>query len=403
MGNQIQTHKTMKIAHFSDLHYCAKHLRWVDAAFAHAIAHAKEHGAEMAVISGDSFDAAISLHEPAVNAFIRRVKELADSMPVLVLQGTHSHDRPGSLAPLRAIGGNILVAEHICQAALMHGGWMISEGHAFLPDDVPGALALFSCLPSVNKGGVAAALGADVAGEKTGDVVRDLCASWAPANEAARTLYLPTIMVSHGTVNGCITETARAMISPDHEFTAPTLFSAGTTATMLGHIHAHQGWEDAGRLIAYPGSITKMIYGHKGQTGYLLWDVGPVSAAYDHIPCPSREMIEVEFPGMPDMEVLAENAFACDGAYVRVRCSVDEEHRASVDRDAIQALFSAAEEVKIEVRVNPVQRQRAAGISQETTLASKLVKWCEFTNTDPAPLLDRLDKLQAPVGGRWQP
>ena len=109
----------MRIAHFSDLHYCAKHLRWVDAAFGFAIAHAKKNGAEVAVISGDSFDAAISLHEPAVTAFIRRVKELAESMPVLILQGTHSHDRPGCLAPLRALGGNVLVAEHICQAALL--------------------------------------------------------------------------------------------------------------------------------------------------------------------------------------------------------------------------------------------------------------------------------------------
>ncbi len=385
----------MKLAHFSDLHYCAKYLRWVDAAFAHAIEHAKANGAEAAVISGDSFDAAISLHEPAVNAFIRRVKDLADHMPVLILQGTHSHDRPGSLAPLRALGGNIVVAEHICQVALMSGGWMISEGHAFKPEDTPSALALFSCLPSVNKGGVAAALGCEMAVEKTGDVVRDLCMSWAPSNDRARMLRTPTILVSHGTVNGCVTETARAMVSPDHEFTAHALFAAGASATMLGHIHAHQGWEDAGRRVAYPGSITKLIYGHKGQTGYLLWDVGPTTASYEHVACPSREMIELEFPGAPDMDALNIAAQQAESAYVRIRCSVDEEHRASVDRDLIFAMFTAAEEVKLEVRINPVQRQRAAGIGAEATLAEKVKRWCEITETDAAPLLDRLAVLQA--------
>jgi len=386
----------MRLAHFSDLHYCAKHLRWVDAAFAHAIEHAKANGADAAVISGDSFDAAISLHEPAVNAFIRRVKDIADCMPVLILQGTHSHDRPGSLAPLRALGDNIVVAEHICQVALTDSGWVISEGHTFDVDSATlrRARAVFSCLPSVNKGGVAAALGCEMAAEKTGDVVRDLCLSWAPANDKARISGIPTIMVSHGTVNGCVTETARAMVSPDHEFTAHALFSAGATATMLGHIHAHQGWEDGGHIIAYPGSITKLIYGHKGQTGYLLWDVGPVSAAYDHVPCPSREMIELEFPGMPDMDEIERISYMASGAYVRVRCSVDEEHRASIDRNGIMALLAAAEEIKLEVRINPVQRQRAAGIGAESTLAEKIKRWCEITDTDATPLLDRLSTIQ---------
>ncbi len=385
----------MLIAHFSDLHYSAKHLRWVDAAFKFAIEHAIAHGADVAVISGDSFDAAISLHEPAVNAFIRRVRELSDHMPVLVLQGTHSHDRPGSLAPLRALNSNILVAEHICQAALTADGWRISEGHAFAQEHFTLPVhALFSCLPSVNKGGVAAALGTDLAGEKTGDVVRDLCASWAQINEAARMMRIPTVLVSHGTVNGCITETARAMVSPDHEFSESALFSAETSAVMLGHIHAHQGWQCAGRRIAYPGSITKLIYGHKGDTGYLLWAIGPTNAEYEHIACPSRQMIEVEFPGLPDMDALNIEAQTCQGAYVRIRCSVDEEHRASVDRDLILAMFVEAEQVKLEVHVNPVQRQRAAGIGSAPTLAEKIVRWCEITDTDAAPLLDRLDVLQ---------
>lgn len=385
---------SLKIAHMSDLHYCGKHEKWVDLAFSYAISDAISKRADVAVISGDSFDSAINLHEPAVNKFFSRIKTLSDHIPTLILSGTHSHDRPGSLAPLRALGGSIVVAEHICQVALMPGGWMISEGHAFKPEDVPSALALFSCLPSVNKGGVAAALGCEMAAEKTGDVVRDLCMSWAPSNERARMLRTPTILVSHGTVNGCVTETARAMVSPDHEFTAHALFSAGASATMLGHIHAHQGWEDAGRRIAYPGSITKLIYGHKGQTGYLIWDVGPTTASYEHVDCPSREMIEIEFPGAPDMDALNIAAQQAGGAYVRIRCSVDEEHRASVDRDVILAMFTAAEEVKLEVRINPVQRQRAAGIGAEATLAEKVKRWCEITDTDAAPLLDRLAVLQ---------
>lgn len=389
----------IRIAHFADLHYCAKHLRWVDKAFDFAIQHAISNGAQAAVISGDSFDSAINLHEPAVTAFFRRVKQLAEAMPVLILQGTASHDRPGSLSPLRALGSRVLVSDSIHQAALTGDGWVLSESHTFGPaDGVYGvAHALFSCLPSINKGGIAAVLGVEHAAEAAGQAVLDLCRSWAPANDRARQLRVPTILVSHGTVNGCVTETARAMVSPDHEFTTGALFGAGASATMLGHIHAHQYWHDADmrHAIAYTGSLTKMIYGHKGATGYLLWDVSNDGATFEHIPCPSREMIECEFDGPPDMDNLAGAAQGADGAYVRIRYSIDEEHRGSVDQDAIRALFAAAEEVKIEARVNPIQRVRAAGISQAPTLAQKLAGWCNTTDTEPEPLLDRLRLLES--------
>lgn len=385
----------IKIAHLADIHYCAKHLRWVDRAMDHAVGHAIEQGAECAVISGDSFDAAINLHEPAVTAFFAQMRRLAERMPVLVLQGTFSHDRPGALSPLRALGPDVFVADRIQQVALSGGTWHPVSSSADLPAT---AQALFSCLPSINKGAIAASLGVEQAAEQAGEIVLALCRAWAPTNERARGLGVPTITVSHGTVNGCVTETARAMVSPDHEFTAPALFASGASAIMLGHIHAHQSWQDGLRQIAYPGSLTKMIYGHKGDTGYLLWVVNSDMANFVHIPCPSREMIEAEFDGPPDMDVLATAAAAAEGAYVRIRYSVDEEHRHAVDRDAILALFSTAEEVKIEASVNPVQRVRAAGISQAPTLADRLVHWCRTTDTNPVPLMERLDRLMAGGG-----
>ena len=213
------------IAHLSDLHFCARHLTWVSKAMDHAIDHAIEHGAQCAVISGDALDAAINLHEPAVSALFARVRRLANRMPVLILQGTPSHDRPGSLAPLRALGPRVLVVERICQAALVNGeAWQVSEGHAF--DAAPEGDTLFSCLPSVNKAAVAAVAGVDRAAEQAGDAVLALCQAWAALNEHARAAGVPTVLVSHGTVNGCVTETARAMVSPDHEFTTGALFAA---------------------------------------------------------------------------------------------------------------------------------------------------------------------------------
>src|SRR5262245_53837343 len=109
----------MKIAHFSDLHYGDGHLAEADRCFAHAIARAVELGVAAAVISGDATDHALPLHHPAAERLARRVRELADHCPVLMLQGTYSHEPPGSLSILRLLGARhaVHVAERIQQVA----------------------------------------------------------------------------------------------------------------------------------------------------------------------------------------------------------------------------------------------------------------------------------------------
>lgn len=389
---------TTKVLHLSDLHYCGKHLAQVDAAVAHAIDEGIAANCRVAILSGDQFDTAVSLHEPAVDAFFHRIRLLADVMPVLVLQGTFSHDRPGSLAPLRKVGGKhpIYVAERITQVALNNWGqWIDAARYAF--DDIPkGAQLIVSCLPSINKGAVAAAVGAENVGEKAGEMVTAVCRGWAGSNLAARAAGIPTVLVTHGTVNGAITETAHAMVSKDHEFTSGALFGAETSAVMVGHIHRRQQWEHQGRRIAYPGSITKLIHGHCGDNGALLWEVRADSADFRAIDTPSRRMIELAYPGLPDMADLERAAADCAGAYIRIRYSVDEEYRASVDRAAITSMLTSAgaAEVKLEGRVNPITRVRAAGISQARSLADQLGLWCSVTNTAPEPLLERLALME---------
>ena len=93
----------MKIIHIADIHYCPKHLKWVDKAFRFAVDYSIEQEADVAVIAGDSFDSSMGIHEPAVAACITQMIRMATHMPVLVLQGTHSHDRPGCLDVLKEI------------------------------------------------------------------------------------------------------------------------------------------------------------------------------------------------------------------------------------------------------------------------------------------------------------
>ena len=182
----------------------------------------------------------------------------------------------------------------------------------------------------------------------------------------------------------------------DHEFTTGSLFGAGAQAFLLGHIHKHQSWEEDGRVVAYAGSIGRLHYGEEGAKGFLIWDVGAGSVGFELIATPAKRTVEISFDGMPKLEELQQIARTNDvtGAFVRVRWTMPEEDRHEVDRSAIQGIFGAAAEVKLEGRVIPVVRTRAAGISQEASIAAKIAIWARLTEAKAEPLLGCLEALQ---------
>jgi len=393
----------IRIAHFSDLHYGPKNLAEADRCFGHAIDQAIQLNAQAAVISGDATDHAMDLHAPAVARLAAQVRRLADHCPVLMLQGTYSHEPPGTLAIFRLLGGRyaVHVADRIQQVGLTADrGWAASEGWRF--DSIPaGLLALFTCVPTVNKAVVAAVVGAGAAAQAVGEQLADLLQGFAPIHRAARALGMPTIGVSHGTVFGCVSEHGVPMAGFDHEFTTGSLFAAEAQAFLLGHIHRHQSWQfdgAAGRqCIAYPGSIGRFHYGEDGAKGFLLWDVDADAAQFTLEPTPARRTIDIVFEGKPDLDALREAAaqqnFA--GAFVRVRWTVAEEDRHEVDRAALQRLLEGAAQAKLEGRIVPVVRTRAAGISRIGSLEDKVHIWAQATQADATPLLACLARLAA--------
>jgi exonuclease SbcD len=387
----------MLIAQFSDLHYATSTLAEVDRCFGFAIERAIEARVDAAVISGDATDHALELHAPAVRALAQRVQQLAGHCPVLLLQGTYSHEPPGTLDLFRLLsaGHPIHVADRIEQVALTRAGdWVASSGWRFdsLPEE---GGVVFSSLPSLNKADVATAIDAANAAEAMGEAIASLLGGWGVVNRQARSAGLPTVAVSHGTVLGCLTEHGVPMAGLDHEFTTSSLFSAEVSAFMLGHIHKHQVWREGTRLVAYPGSIGRLHYGEEGDKGFILWSVDANGASLDFVPTPARRMIHLDFDGKPDMDAVRTAAVEAQGAYVRVRWCVPEEEGGTVDRAAIVAEFGGAAAVKLEGRVVPVVRSRAEGISREHSLPEKVRRWAEATGVEVGGLLARLERMEA--------
>lgn len=386
----------LKILHASDLHYSPGNLVEADRCFGHAVEQAIAQNVAVAMITGDSTDHALDGHSPALLALAKRIKQLADHCPVFLLQGTFSHEPVGLLKMLEMIGARhpIIVSDKIGMIGLSEGKWLEYDPTY---TDVKYDLVITS-VPTVNKAELALVVGADNASVEMGNHIAALLGLFGPANAALRRRGIPTVLASHGTVDGSLNENGVPMAGLDHEFSIGALFSANTCATMLGHIHMHQQWtrEHDGRTqrIAYPGSIGRYHYGELGEKYCLIWEVSADTADFTPVQTPSKRMIEIAFEGVPNLEQLATVADQCRGAFVRVRYSVDEEFVKTVDRQAIKQILGTAAEVKIEGEVLTIQRQRCAGISTLTSVEQRFMKWCEFTNTPTDGLAERLAMLQ---------
>lgn len=392
----------MKIAQMSDLHYCAKNLVESDRCFGASVTEAILAGVDAAIITGDSTDHAMDAHAPAVIALARQLKRLADHCPVLMLQGTFSHEPPGLLRMFELIGAchPITIADRIASFGLEEGSFEpIVAGKDY-------RLAVHA-LPTLNKADIAALTPQAVgeAGRQVGDLISQILDAFACANRSLLKQGVPTMVISHGTVLNCLTEHGVPMAGTDHEFALGTLFSAEADVVALGHIHKHQVWRNqdaqvSGRrkIVAYAGSIGRFHHGEEGDKVWIEWDMTSGDPGFAAHPTPSRRTVDLFFDGPPDMEKIRELSASLAGLFVRVRYQVDEEHRQRVDREAIKALLAGAADVQIEGKTLIVERVRAAGISTANSLSEKLQKWCEATVTPGDGLQSRLSDLQSKTG-----
>jgi len=84
---------SIRVAHFSDLHYGPKNLAEAERCFGDAIDQAIALRAQAAVISGDATDHAMDLHAPAAVRLAAQVRRLADHCPVLSVMSRAAHPR----------------------------------------------------------------------------------------------------------------------------------------------------------------------------------------------------------------------------------------------------------------------------------------------------------------------
>lgn len=394
----------MRVLHFSDQHFAPKTLDKVQPCVDFLLGEARSLSPRLdaIVLTGDLTDHAIDAHSPALAAAAKTVKECADIAPTIVLQGTFSHEPRGVVDLYRLLSGKhrIYTATKIHQVALLEdGSWMPSDGYAFKTLPL-GTRMLFTLFPTTNKADVAAVVGARETASAAGDAMATLMNAYAPSHIAAREAGIPTMVLGHGTVSGCMTEHDVPMAGLDHEFNLGGLYTLQASAVALGHIHKHQVWSHGHTTVAYAGSVARLHYGEVGSKGGLLWEVEADGASLTQIVTPTRESITVTFRGVPSAEELRALGEDLRGKDVRVCWEVNEDERHKVDRLGMETVLRelGAIDFKLEGTVNVISRQRTAGMNKLGTLAEKLSLWATYTGTDPSGLAERLAVLESEDG-----
>lgn len=381
----------INILHLSDLHFAEKTHKWVSRAIETAFEESLA-DTDLLVISGDTFDHALRTHEKSVDTIAALLARASRTVPVLVLAGTYSHDAPGALDYLR----HKYSIHEIHVSSVPERLYLVDDPYGegrvrFVPEgrvtpDDQLSLAV-CCLPSLNRALPAIQeIGASA-------WTRGIFDGWAPRNVADRRHAIPSIVVTHGTVTGCMTESKHAMVSVDHEFSPEVLAAADAEAVLLGHIHKHQSWsvETPSGItteIVYAGSLVRLVFGQMDETGYIFWRLEPEDAQWEFCPVESRHLLDVEFTGEPDLKRLRELAASVgEDDFVRVRYLADEVRAKTVDKDEIRKLFDEAGGVQIEGQIRPIQSIRAPGIASTAPgVEAKFTVWAETEQHERARL-----------------
>jgi len=352
----------MKIAIIADSHFTERS-RWLECRRIHEWIESDiaARGVDLVLHSGDLFDAKSTPTERL--AVAEWLADVATHAPVVIVRGNHD-----------AIGDLELMGK-------------IRSKHPIIVEEAAGvhvvAGAAVACLAWPRKAELLARIGA--VGQDESDAV---------VAEALRSVMLgfrgqleahdgPRILLAHAMVRGSKTTAGQPLIGMPMELGLDDLALAGADLVALGHIHAHQAWDDKS-FVVYPGSPRRTEFGDVDPKGYVIAETlrleNPTvrSCGFHFVETPATPMLLLEAVWDAEHGILFGLHRLTDvaGAEVRLRYVVPAEHReaarARAEEYRATALARGAAVVKLEEVVETSVRARAPEVAEAKTLTDKL-------------------------------
>ena len=375
---------SLKILHCADWHVRDSDIDECKRAVRKIVSTASLENPYLVVIAGDlTHRQDQKLDSPTTRLIFQAVKALADVAPVVIVDGTPSHDggAPEILEYLRDESGRVWVASSPQQVAL----W---NGRLYLPDETPDTPdAVITLVPALTKKYFQTDAGIEDSDREIAALASAMFAGFRASRET------PHILVGHFAVGGAYVSETQQLIGREIEFSKEQIVMAEADLVCLGHIHKAQHMPESN--IFYSGSIYPLDFGELDEKGFYMHELAldfPDMTRCRFIQTDTRKMIKLE-ADMTDEGATPQSIFApakngeFEGAHIRFELTCWHDEAGSYDREEIEQFFLAAGAKAVDAKIIRIPRKNVRSINymRAATLEEKLAEQAKIREEEIDP------------------
>lgn len=375
----------IRILHFADLHIGIENYGRLDPntgtssrvrdfldRFDEAINYGLDHDADIAIFAGDAFKTR-DPNPTQQREFARRLKRLADNMPVLLVVG--NHDLPGmaskatSVDIFRALDVPNVIVGHTAEGRVIN----TRRGPLFLAW-LPYPMRNRLLRQEEHRGKSVEEL--DLALRDAVTVLLDDLVVQASCHD------MPRVLCGHFSVAEAKLGSERSvMLGRDVAVTNSVLADLAWDYVALGHIHRHQDVNSGGYPgVVYSGSLERIDFGEENDSKGFCWvEMERGKASWKFVPVDARpfrtirvDVREIEDP--TSAVIAAIENYTTEDTIVRIIVQIKAEQSPSLRDGDIKAALATAYSNSIVRVVEHEARTRIGGLAADTLSASELVE-----------------------------
>jgi len=376
----------IKILHFADLHIGMENYGRLDPQLGvssrirdfldrldEVVKYSFDHDADLVIFAGDAF----KTRDPdptQQREFAKRIKQLADKIPVFMLVG--NHDVPGmaqkatSVDIFRALDVPNVIIGYEDDSRVIH----TKSGDVFLAW-VPFPIRNRLLAQEDHRGASIDQLDSKLQ-EIITTIMRDLAAEAADQK-------MPRVLVGHFSVGGATFGSERSvMLGRDLVVPKSSLTDSVWDYVALGHIHKHQNLNDSPPVV-YPGSLERIDFGEEVEDKGFCWvnlDRGKTNWSFVKVQARSFVTIKIDIRESGDAVSAVQAKIKSrdlNGAIARVTVKLQAHQEASLRERDIEKLLRDAGVYTIAAITKDVEREVRTPLgasSPETLSPAQLVE-----------------------------
>ncbi len=387
--------KNITLLSTADIHFHRDYLNQFKASADAFIREAEESRPDLIILAGDTADRTIAnTGNSEFSVLAEFIQELLMYAPVVTVQGTRSHDIPGSLDIFEHFEGNgkFTVLQPGYFYSLQNGrieGCRVPQVDVYTDAVIVG-------IPEPNKAWLVG--DGDISGEEARKTAeQSLGALLSIISARLEFVTIPKIGVFHGNITGASISDAQNLPSGGIELSPAGLSNLGLDYISCGHIHMRQ---EVAKNIWYEGSFFPKTWGEKDPKKFSKVIITEDGVKHESIafPHPPMEKITIDYDEQWAEKLKTTRNGSLEGFRVWLDIRIPVARRGELELSSIKTRlikeFCVTGDSRVSAKIITPETARAPEISHQKDLIEKFRTWMS-SSTGLADLTrEQIEKLQ---------